>query len=161
VRRRPRLSSLERGERLLAWAETADGALVGGSRDAVHLPGREPPRLPWEDIATADWDADARLLRVVEVGRFGLPRPEHHVALVHPDRLLTLVRERVTASMVLQRHVPVRGRLGVRILGRRPPSGRGEIAWFVEYDAGLDPDDPDVSSLVDDALAAARADVGA
>ena len=157
---RPRPASLIRGERLLAWAATPDGASVGGSRDALHLPDREPARVPWEEIATAEWDADERVLRVVEVGSYGEIRPEHTLGLVDPDRLLSLVRERVTASIVVQRQLPVRGRLGARVLGRRAPSGRGPIAWYVEYDAGLDPADPEVAAVVDEALVAARGDVG-
>ncbi|MDZ5623283.1 hypothetical protein SFC88_20765 [Nocardioides sp. HM23] len=148
------------GERLLAWADTTSGALVGGTRDALHLPDREPPRLPWEEIATADWDADEREFHVVEVGSYGEPQPEHRLALADPDRLLALVRERVTASIVVQRHVPVRGRLGVRVLGRRAPGGQGAIAWLVDYDDVLDPLDPDVATVVDEALASARGDVG-
>ena len=143
MRSSPKLPSLVRGERLLAWAETADGALVGGTRDALHLPDREPPRLPWEEIATADWDVDERELHVVEVGTFGEVQREHRLELADPDRLLSLVRERVTASIVLQRHVTVRDRRGARVLGRRAPGATGPIAWFVEYDAGLDPADPD------------------
>ena len=157
---RPRVPTLARGERLLAWATTADGATLGGSREALHLPGPEPLRLPWEQIATAEWDTDEKVLHVVEVGSYGEVRPEHSLQLDDADRLLSLVRERVTASMVVQRHVPIRGRLGARVLGRRAPSGRGEIAWFVEYDAGLDPDDPAVATVVDEALALALADVG-
>jgi len=160
VRRRPTLPSLARGERLLALATTPEGAEVGGSRDALHLPDREPARLPWEEIATADWDSDERQLRVVEVGTYGQPQPEHRYQLVDPDRLLSLVRERVTASIVVQRHLPVRGRLGVRVIGRRAPGGSGAVAWFVEYDAGLDPAAADVAVLVDEALATARGDVG-
>ncbi|KAA1417797.1 hypothetical protein F0U44_16045 [Nocardioides humilatus] len=160
MRRRPRTPSLQRGERLLAWAETADGTLVGGSRDAFHLPGRDPSRLPWQEIAKADWDIDERELHVVEVGTFGEAQVEHRLVLTDPDRLLSLVRERVTASIVVQRHVTVRDRLGARVLGRRAPAGAGPIAWFVDYDAGLDPADPMVVEVVDAALAAARADVG-
>ncbi|WP_183100956.1 hypothetical protein [Nocardioides pelophilus] len=160
MRRRPTLPSLARGERLLASATTPEGVEVGGTRDALHLPDRAPPRLPWEEIATADWDSDERQLHVVEVGTFGRPRPEHRYQLVDPDRLLSLVRERVTASIVVQRHVSVRGRLGVRVIGRRAPGGGGAVAWFVEYDPGLDPAEPDVAELVDEALAAARGDVG-
>lgn len=160
MRRRPRPASLVPGERLLAWAETTSGALVGGTRDALHLPDREPARLPWEEIATADWDADEREFHVIEVGTFGELQPEHRLALEDPDRLLALVRERVTASIVVQRHVPVRDRLGVRVIGRRAPGGQGATAWFVDYDDGLDPADPEVATLVDDALAAARGDVG-
>ncbi|KAA1426153.1 hypothetical protein [Nocardioides antri] len=153
-------SRLSRGERLLARATTTTGAEVGGSRDALFLPEREPSRLPWEEIATAEWDTEERVLRVVEVGTFGEATPEHLLALDEPDRLLSLIRERVTASIVVQRHVLVRDRLGVRVLGRRAPGKHGPIAWFVDYDAGLDPADPAVAAVVDDALATARGDVG-
>ncbi|MEZ0579006.1 hypothetical protein [Nocardioides sp. MH1] len=156
--RRPRPASLERGERLLAWAETDAGEVVGGSRDALHLP--DGTRLPWEQVATADWDVDEGRLHVVEAGTFGEALIEHVLVLGEPDRLLSLLRERVTASIVVQRHVSVRDRLGARVIGRRAPGRAGPIAWFVDYDAGLDPTDPGVSSVVDAALAAARADVG-
>ncbi len=151
---------MARGERLLAWASTAGDVLVGGTREALYLPDRDPSRLPWQEVATADWDVDERVLRVVEVGSFGQPQPQHLLELTEPDRLLALVRERVTASIVVQRHVAIRGRLGVRVLGRRAPGGHGPIAWLVEYDAGLDPDDPDVAAQVDEAVTAARGDVG-
>lgn len=154
------MPTLGHRERLLAWATTPDGATVGGSRDALHLPGREPARLPWEQVATAEWDSEEGLLRVVELGTFGRPQPLHVLRLAAPDRLLSLIRERVTASIVVQRHVTVRDRLGARVLGRRAPGAPGPIAWFVEYDAGLDPADPAVAAIVGDALAAARADVG-
>ncbi len=160
MRRRRDLPPVARGERVLAWATSPEGSAVAATRDALYLPDREPPRLPWEEIATAEWDSDERVLRVVEVGTYGAPQPEHRRALVDPDRLLSLVRERVTASIVVQRHVPVRDRLAIRVLGRRAPAGSGAIAWFVEYDAGLDPADPAVAAIVDDALASARGDVG-
>ncbi|WP_141013564.1 hypothetical protein [Nocardioides sambongensis] len=86
--------------------------------------------------------------------------PLHEVALDDAVRLLQLVRERVTATIVLQRHVTVRGRLGARVFARRSPHSTGPLAWFVEYDEGLDPADPTVREPVDAALAAARGDVG-
>lgn len=160
MRGRPRPATLVRGERLLAWAGTEDGDVVGGSRDALHLPGPDPERLPWEQVAAAEWDTDDRVLRVVEVGTFGEVPPQRVLALVDAERLVTLVRERVTASIVVRREADVRDRRSVRVLGRRAPSGSGPIAWFVEYDAGLDPEDPAVASVVDAALAQARGDVG-
>lgn len=139
------------GERVLA----ASGE-VGGTRDALYL----PHRLPWEQVAAADWDQDERTLTVTEVGRFGEPRPVHVVRLDDAGRLLQLVRERVTASIALQRHVPVADRRSVRVLARQAPGHRGDLAWFVEYDAGLDPADPEVDAVVQAALASARADIG-
>ena len=150
------------GERLLAWAPVAGGQWVAGTRDALYLPGA---RLPWEEVEAADWDHDLARLRVSEVGQWGSPRVEHALQLDdtapgETDRLLQLVRERVTASVLLTRHVRVTGRRGVRVVARRAPSGRSEVSWVYEYDEGVDPDDPFVRAAAETALAAAKADVG-
>ncbi len=145
------------GERLLAWAWTSDGRVLAGTRDAAYLPTGD--RLPWEQVEAADWDSDAELFRLSEVGSWGEQRREHAFALGEPGRFLELVRERVTASLVLQRHVPVRGDAGLRVIGRRAPRG-GTIAWFVHYDEGVDPSDPEVLTLSEAALVAARGEVG-
>ncbi|QYJ05506.1 hypothetical protein KUV85_07465 [Nocardioides panacisoli] len=146
-----------RGERLLASAERTDGAgAVGGTRDALYL----PERVAWEQVATAEWDRDEEVLRVVVLAEFGSPQPTHDIGLHDPDRLLQLVRERVSASFVVQRFVEVAGGRGARILARRPPAG-GEIRWLVEYDDGLDPAAPGVAAVVEPAVAATRAEIAA
>lgn len=157
---RPDLEVL-RGERLLAWAATSDGAAVGGTRDALYLPGGT--RIAWEDVESADWDADTATLRVSEVGSWGEQRPEHHLVLDDPTRFLQLVRERVTASVVLQRHVALEGRRGVRVIGRRAPGAvvdSSRISWVHEYDEGIDPHDPHVRLAAAQALEAAREELG-
>jgi len=52
--------------------------------------------------------------------------------------------ERVTASVVLQRHVAVSGKNGLFVIARRAPRGDSEITWSYEFDRGIDPDDPAV-----------------
>ena len=99
--------------------------------------------MPWERVETADWDREEERLRVAEVGEFGQARPVHTFTVAEPRRLLQLVRERVMASVVLQRRVVVSGRQGVLVVARRAPRGNGEITWACEYDEGVDPDDPD------------------
>jgi hypothetical protein len=149
--------TVERGETLLAWAQSDDGRVVAGTRDAVYLDGN---RLPWEDVEAADWDRDTGRLRLSEVGSWGAVRAEHALTIAEPGRLLELVRERVTASVVLQRHVPVTGRRGLRVIARRAPRGDRPVRWFYEYDEGVDPDDPVVRELAQEALREARAEVG-
>ncbi len=145
------------GESVLAWAEASDGTVVAGTRDAIYL-GDE--RLPWEQVEAADWDRDAAQLRISEVGTWGEQRVEHAYSFEDPKRLLQLVRERVSASVVLQRHVPVEGRRGVRVIARRAPSGDRPVAWFYEYDEGVDPSDPGVRRAAEDALRVAREELG-
>ena len=151
------------GEKVLAWATAATGEVVAGTRDALYLVDHAAgvaTRLPWEQVEAADWDQEASRLRVSEVGSWGEQRVEHAIALGEADRLLQLVRERVTASVVLQRHVPVEGRRGLRVIARRAPRGDQPISWFYEYDEGVDPADPDVRRTAEAALAAARQEVG-
>jgi hypothetical protein len=159
-RERPRVKVVA-GERPLAWARVQSDDWVLGTRDALYLPGA---RLPWEQVEAATWDRDRSLLRVSEVGSWGEPRAQHELTLADPgratDRLLQLVRERVTASIVLSRHVPITGRRGVRVVARRAPSGRSPVHWVYEYDAGVEPDDPFVRTAAAAALDTARDDLG-
>ena len=122
--------------------------------------GEETRRVPWEQVEAADWDRDTDTFRLSEVGTWGEQRPVHTAVLADPGRLLELVRERVTASVVLQRHVVVSGRRGLRVIARRAPSGAGGVQWVYEYDEGVDPDDPAVRALARDALEAMRHEVG-
>ena len=154
-RRRPDLA-VGPGERLLAWATAEGGTVVGGTRDALYL----PDRVPWEQVEAAGWDSEASTLRVREVGTWGEPRVEHALVLDEPRRLLQLVHERVTASVVLQRHVPVDGRRGVRVIARRAPGRRDEPTWVYEFDEGVDPADPDVRRKAAEAMAAVREELG-
>ncbi len=165
-RQRPPIR-VERGERLLADA-VADEGHLGGTRDALYLLRtrgtgslglEETIRIPWEEVQAADWDQETATLHVIEVGSWGEQRPDHRFTLDAPGLLLELVRERVTASVVLQRHVPIAGRRGVRVIGRRAPGGHRPVVWIYEYDEGVDPDDPVVQAAAAEALDAARADV--
>lgn len=148
------------GERLLAWAATQQG-VVGGTRDAVYLPeGDGVVRIPWQDVQAADWDEDSAVLRVSRVGHREGGEPEYQLDVEQPGRFLELVRERVTASVVLQRHVPIDGRLGLRVIARRAPGGDRPVQWVVEYDDGIDPALPQVRSAADLALREARQELG-
>jgi hypothetical protein len=154
--KRPRVD-VAPGERVLAWTEATTGEVLAGTREALYLGGT---RLAWEDVEAADWDRDTEVFRVVEVGTWGEVRAEHRFAIGEPRRLLELVRERVTASIVLQRHVPVDGRRGLRVIARRAPRGDRPVQWVYEYDEGVDPADPEVRRLAGEALAAAQQEVG-
>ncbi len=155
-------AGLPGGEPVLAWAEAQDGTWVLGTRRRLVLvpPGEADVRtIPWEEVEDAAWDTDASRLRLSEVGEFGQVRPAYSLEMEEPARLLQLVRERVTASILLQRRVRIRDRQAITVIGRRSPEG-GEVRWMHAYDPGLDPDDPEVRSAADAALAAAMAEVG-
>jgi len=164
VRRRARPPvAVAAGEKVLAWAESSSGAVAAGTRDALYIATQDTgveTRLPWEQVEAADWDRDSSRLRVSEVGTWGEERVEHSLIIEEPGQFLELVRERVTASVVLQRHVPLNGRRGIRVIARRAPRGDRPLNWFYEYDEGIDPADPSVRAAAEAALTAARDEVG-
>lgn len=153
-------ADLPRGEKVLAHARALDGSWVLGTR--LRLALVEPDHtthIAWESVEDAAWDQEDSRLEVTEIGAYGEQRPVHSFEMDDPSRLLQLVRERVTASIVLQRRVPVRGKQGLTIIGRRSPSG-GPVTWMHAYDRGLDPEDPEVAAVAAQALAGAQAEVG-
>ncbi len=145
------------GEKVLAFAASPSG-VVAGTRSALYLP--EGRRIPWEQVEAADWDLDSETFHVSEVGTWGEPRPSYSFVLEEPARLLQLVRERVSSTVVLQRHVPIRGQRGVRVIARRAPTGDRALTWLFEYDEGVDPDDAFVAQAAQEALMTARDEVG-
>jgi hypothetical protein len=154
-------AGLRRAEKVLAAAATDDGHWLLGTRDSFVVvdPADQAARalrIPWERVESADWDRDQDRLRLSEVADFGRPRPVHVFAVPEAPRLLQLVRERVTASVLLQRRVTAGDRRGLTVVARRPPCGRGEVTWAFELDPGVDPDDPAVREAADQALRLAQ-----
>jgi hypothetical protein len=163
------------GEKVLAGTRTTDGAWLLGTRQALYVvpaasaidgatdgatDGAAPSRTPWERVERADWDRDEERLVVTEVGEFGRVRPQQVFSVSEPGVLLELVRERVSASVVLQRRVLTEGKKGLLVIGRRSPVGHGEVFWAYDFDPGVDPEDPSVMALAEAGLRAAQDDLG-
>jgi len=148
--------------RLLATCRAADGIWVACTRDAwwAVAPDGSATSLPWERIHRADWDQETATLRVEPVAEYGAPVQAHSFTLEEPGALLDVLRERVTASVLVQRRVDLAQRRGFTLIGRRPPSGAGEVTWAYELDPGIDPDDPTVVAAAERALGEARESLG-
>lgn len=142
------------GDPVLAACTAADGTELAGTRAALYL-GEH--RVPWDEVQTSRWDRDSEVWQVTVAGD---PTSARDYRLTDAALFLELVRERVTATLVLQHQVPVRGRAGVRAVARRSPVGHGPLRWLVEYDAGLDPADPAVQQAAETALFQAREQLG-
>lgn len=153
-------ADLRPGERVLAGTPAAGDQWLLGTRDALIVVGPgSSTRIAWEKVERADWKRDDERFLVSEVGEFGQPRPRLVFIVPEPGLLLELVRERVTASVVLQRRVSVVGGRGVVVIARRPPTGGG-IIWAYEFDEGVDPGDPAVMDVAEAGLLAAQRDLG-
>jgi hypothetical protein len=158
-------ASLDKSEKVLAGIPARDGSWLLGTRDALLLVAGEdavdgPARIPWQRIERADWNRDEELLVITEVGEFGQVRPEHSFVIEDPGLLLELVRERVTASVVLQRRVVVDGKRGLFVIARRAPHGAGEVTWAYQFDRGVDPSDPAVMAAAERGLEVAAEELG-
>jgi hypothetical protein len=158
VRARARL---RRGERVLASAVAGD-TWVLGTRDCLLLVDGGVRRVPWERVLRAHWDRDLDRLTVVEIADYALPQPAHHLTLTdggEPALLLQLVRERVSASVILERRVDLDGRRGLAVVARRPPGG-GTLTWAYDLDPGVDPADPAVAAAAERGLRSAAEELG-
>ena len=147
----------------LAVAEAGDGTWLVGTRDAFHAvrpDGTPVVVLPWEQVLRADWDEETETLQVERVEDYGQPVSAYSFVLAEPGTLLALVRERVTASVLLQRRIDLERRRGFSVIGRRAPGGGGEVTWAYEFDRGVDPQDPGVMAAAEAALRDARESLG-
>ena len=149
---------LEAGERLLATATLTSGTAAATDRRLLIPAADGFYAIDWESVDRARWDRDGETLVVVETVPMGSPARNHRLRFEQPGRLLDVIREQVTASVVISRYVPVDGERGVRVTGRRR-AGRAGLRWVVAVDAGLDLADPSVRALVYTAVAGVRAEV--
>lgn len=152
---------LERGESVLAAACDREQRWYVGTALALLVPeGEGWRRLSWESIERAAWDRESERLVVVETADFGRPEPTYRATLPDPERLLTLVRERITASVVVKFFEPVEGKRGITVSGRRSPHSDAELVWSVLVDPGLDEHAAPVREAARRALAAAQDEIG-
>lgn len=146
------VAGLERGERVLASASGPANQIVATDRRLI-LPQAS---VPWDQIERASWDGDEETLYVTELTPTGRS-VQHTVAITEPGRLVDVVRELVTASVVIIRRVQIDGPQGVRVTGRRQPGG--DLTWIAALDPGLDAANPEIRTKIDAAVASVRAEV--
>jgi hypothetical protein len=130
-RRTPRLPDaarasldLARGERVLSAGGLRGGDWVAATNQGLVGAGW---RVAWSAATHAQWYDDASTLVVTWLDDAG-ERLERSLVLDEPGLLPETVHERVTATILLSQHLPVSGKLGVRIVARRQP-GSDEVQW--------------------------------
>lgn len=150
------LSHPGRPPRILAWAESRPGYCVGtpaglsyGSEDGE--PGRSWRHVGWHEIEHGGWNVETRRLtwRTYEDG-------PGSVELGEPGRLPELFRERVAASIAVQKFVPLTGERGVTITARRDLGRDAGISWHSTLTRGLSWQTEGVREAVDVAMVELR-----
>ncbi|MFC4113076.1 hypothetical protein [Nonomuraea zeae] len=139
----------EPGERVLTFAAAESGHVVATNL-ALHLP--DGTRLPYEEIDRASWDEEGVRVVTTAGGR-------HFERISEPRLLPETVRERVNSTIVVNKHVSLPGRGGVRLVARRPPGGE-VLGWTFVFDDGLDPEDPGLRAQAEQALEGIRRSMG-
>ncbi len=118
--------------RILAWTDAEPGFCIGspallsvGDTDGwLHL--------GWHQIEHGGWNAETSTLSWTAYGgRRG------RVRLSMPGRLPELFRERVAASIAVERFVALEGERGVTVTARRDLSGAGVLSWHSSLTRGL------------------------
>ena len=145
----------ERGERVITYAVTRDGRYVVATGRALYLPG--DVRLPWEQVHQATWHGG--WLYVQETSTLDARGGEHHLRLDDPGRLPEAVRERVSATILVNQYARLTGDHGVRVVARRSPTGT-ETTWTLVFDAELDPHDPALRTAAGQVLEEIRRQTG-
>ena len=148
------------GERVLASGQSKDGTWYVGTDRRLYIAADDVIRLAWERVERASWDRESSELVVEEVADYGEGHPRHTALFDDPRRLLELLRERVTASVLLTRHVPVAGSRGIKVVARRSPLRTGDVQFSYVLADGLDPADEKVLEAGRLGVAEVRSDLG-
>jgi hypothetical protein len=163
-RRRPRLPEAARDElrldasdRVLAWSPLAGGGWAVATPAGLRalLPTGALLGRPWTEVHHAAWEAESRMLVVRWVGSRQVTPLEIEESSFLPE----VVHERVRASVVLARDVPVPGGHQVRVALRKADDGT--LSTQAVPDRGVRMADPEVARLVGEARAQLRDEAGA
>ncbi|MFD1826442.1 MULTISPECIES: hypothetical protein [Mumia] len=150
----------EHSERVLAAQQDVAEHWHVGTDAALHLAAdTDHLRVPWEQVESLSWDAEASTVTVQWGGSDAIHREV--VAFDGPGRLVELARERVDASIVASARETVEGaRDTVTVVARRSPTRRGPLTFSYVLDQGLSSDDPHVREATARALASVQDDLG-
>jgi hypothetical protein len=139
----------EPGERVLTFARSDAGHVVATNL-ALYL--ADGTRVPYEEIDKASWDETGVRILTMDGGQRLEP-------IAEPRLLPETVRERVNSTIVVNKHVDLPGRGGVRLVARRRPGGE-VLGWTFVFDDGLDPDDPGLRAQAEQVLEGVRRSMG-
>lgn len=142
--------------KVLAWAPTHDGHVVGLAGRLMVSDGESWRGYPWHEIEGGRWDEKSGTLSWQD-GEGN----RHEVELAGRSGFTDLFNERITTSVVATRRVGLGGHRHLTLaLRRNLEPGSDETVWRVTPSPGVDLASPAVQALLDQELAVARADFG-
>lgn len=136
-------ATLDPDERVLSWADTADGGVVLATPKGVWWPESDGPRrIAWQHIDKAIWRDG--LMTIIEADVVDdvllVERAPVTSRLTQPRDLPPTIRKRVEANIVRTELATVDGG-AVRFVGRRQP-GRDGVVWWARLEPETEDTEP-------------------
>lgn len=152
----------DRPARIFAWARTSTGYGIASLTTLSYGDEEGWKHIGWHEIERGSWNAELGTLSWVLHAAPGKPSPRGSLELVKPGRLPELFRERISATIAIERFVPLLGERGVTISARRDLGASGAVAWHSTLRRGLSWETDGVRDAVDQAMEQLRTeyDVG-
>jgi hypothetical protein len=152
----------DRPARIFAWARTSTGYGIASPSTLSYGDENGWKHIGWHEIERGGWNAELGKLSWVLHATPGKSSPRCTLVLVKPGRLPELFRERISATIAIERFVPLLGERGVTITARRDLGASDTIAWHSTLTRGLSWDADGVRAAVDQAMEQLRTeyDVG-
>jgi hypothetical protein len=152
----------DRPARILAWARSSTGYCIASPTALSYGDEAGWTHIGWHEIERGGWNAELRKLSWVLHAAPGKPSPRGSLELLEPGRLPELFRERISATIAIERFVPLLGERGVTISARRDLGASGTVAWHSTLTRGLSWETDGVRAAVDQAMEQLRTeyDVG-
>jgi hypothetical protein len=113
-------------------ARTPTGFCIGGLTRLSVSDQDIWTHTPWHQIEHGEWNAETRTLRWKR-----LDGGRGSAVLSEPGRMPELFRERIAATIALERFVPLAGERGVIVTARRNLVDGGSISWHTTLTRGL------------------------
>ncbi|SDB86345.1 hypothetical protein GA0111570_105194 [Raineyella antarctica] len=149
------LSEVATEPRVLAWGRDGEHYAVGFPSHLAYQDDSGWQLLAWHRVLRGGWDQETQHLTWVDYdGGRG------DIALAEPGSLPELFKERVEASILVSRQVPVEGTkhgvvvVGRRILGAEPPV----LEWHASLNKGTSWSDPGARAAAESALATLKSE---
>ena len=137
-------------ERVLVWSALNPAGWLVATDESLHT--TEPSiDARWVQVLGASWDDPVLEVRLLADGEVVSLQVEPVDARSVPQ----VVRERIEQSLMVEKHVPLSGSLGVRFLARRDPQNV-DVFWQRLPDPGIDLSDPGLAAAADRAEAELR-----
>jgi hypothetical protein len=152
------VAQLPKDERVVSWANLADGGVLLASPRGLWWPEPDgaPRLIGWQYITKAVWQDNRVIVTEADVvdDLLLVDRAPVAVEIVVPRDLPPVIRKRVEANVVRSEVLEVVGG-AARFVARRIP-GRDGVIWWARLEDGT-PDVPDVRESVRARMATLRA----